>query len=130
MILDSSAIIAILLLQEQRDAVLRALRVPGRKLMSTFSVHETGSVLLHRKGAASIEEMYRLLRAVGVRFVPFTELHSATAIDAYRRFGKGVQSPGLNMGDCAVYALAIHENLPVLSTTDEFARAGLSTLPL
>ena len=98
--------------------------------MSAVSLYEAGAVLLVRKGRSAVTLMLRYLEEAGVTIASFDAEDAAMAMEVYEHFGKGLNPVGLNLGDCPVHALAQRHKQPVLSTSDEFANAGLkSALP-
>lgn len=66
-----------------------------------------------------------LLRELDIEVIPFSAEHSAAALDAYRRYGKGVHPAGLNFGDCLTYAVASQTGEPLLYVGRDFARTDL-----
>ena len=71
-----------------------------------------------------------LLERVGIEIVPFDRGLADQARSAFLRFGKGRHPAGLNMGDCAAYALAKSRGLPLLYKGGDFARTDVaSALP-
>jgi ribonuclease VapC len=129
MVVDSSAVIEIL---KKADGYTRyfdtLVRAPGEKLMSAGALHETAVVwLAMTRNAASLTDLYQLLDDLRIEIVPFDTESAKKAAVCYSRFGKGIHPPGLNIVDCAVYALAADRRMPVLSTSDEFVRAGLTS---
>lgn len=127
-ILDSSPVIDIMKKEDGYQTYLNVIRRASRVQMSAVSLYEAGVVLLKQRGPAAVSEMYKFLNEAGVTVVPFDADDARAATDAYQRFGKGIQRPGLNLGDCPVYALAQTKNAAVLSTSDEFIRAGLKAV--
>lgn len=106
MVVDSSALLAVLLGESDAPDYADALARPGRKLMSSVSRMECGIVVEARKGEAGAKAFARLVALGGIDTVAFDAGQSEIAVDAWRRFGKGRHPAALNMGDCASYALA------------------------
>ena len=74
-----------------------------------------------------MEKLHRFLDEIDVLVVPFDELQAQAAAEAFQRFGKGQGHPAqLNLGDCAVYALAKTVNEPLLFVGDDFARTDIA----
>jgi ribonuclease VapC len=121
-VVDSSALVAIL--EHEPDAAIYAgaIREAERLLVSAVNVHETGMVLRIRHGAASVDRMWRFLRDENdFEIVPFDEAQLREALAAFRRYGKGIHSKArLNLANCAAYALAMVMNAPLLFKGDEF----------
>ena len=72
---------------------------------------------------------WALVESTGIQVESFDATHMMAAVEAYAPYGKGMHPIGLNFGDCPVYALAKLHNEPVLSTSNEFERAGLPRIP-
>ena len=70
----------------------------------------------------------RVLTQLGIQVASFTPEMAERATYAWRRFGKGRHSAGLNFGDCCTYALAEQTGLHILCVGDDFARADLPVL--
>lgn len=125
-VVDTSALIAILRREPEADAFLRIIAGADGCLLSTVSLLETSLVLAGRQGGAdSWTELDALVAAAGIEVVPQDTALTEIARLAFLRYGKGRHRAGLNSGDCAVYALASHRNLPLLSKGDDFPRTDL-----
>jgi ribonuclease VapC len=124
-IIDSSAIVMIILGEPGFEQYLDQIRNASRPRMSAFSLYEAATVLLRKRGEDAVEQMVELVIETGVTVATFGLEDARLATNVYAEFGKGISPVGLNMGDCPVYALAQMHNAPVLSTSDEFVRAGL-----
>jgi ribonuclease VapC len=125
MVVDSSALLAILLKEPERDALAAALAAAPVRLLSSVNAFEAAIVVLARKGEAGLRELDLLLHAAAVDVVPFAAEHLALAREGYERFGKGRHPAGLNLGDCAAYALARHSGEPLLFKGEDFARTDV-----
>lgn len=124
MILDSSAIVAILLREPGSDALREKLdRAPGVAVGAPTLV-ET-SIVLSSRTSDSRHLMARFLLEAGVAVVPFTDAHFGEAAGAWLRFGKGRHPAALNFGDCLTYAVARLSGEPLLCTGEDFARTDL-----
>ncbi|MFM2041831.1 MAG: hypothetical protein RLY86_407 [Pseudomonadota bacterium] len=93
--------------------------------MSAVSVLERGMVAQGRAGSSGRDELRRLIAAQDIEVVAFTPDLADLALDAFTRFGKGRHPAGLNMGDCASYALAASRRLPLLFKGDDFSRTDI-----
>lgn len=124
--IDTSAVIAILRLEAEADAFLRAMATAESCFMSAISALEIAMVLAGASGgAALLASLDELLTKAEVEIVPFDGEQSRLARDAFIRFGKGRHAAGLNLGDCAAYALAASRNLPLLFKGGGFAKTDL-----
>ncbi len=124
MVVDTSAIAAVLLGEPERDAFRAAIeRAARRPLLSAMTLLEASLVMAGRRGEAMLPVLDAL--AARLEVVPFDEAMARTARDAFLRFGKGRHPAGLNYGDCAAYALAKQRGLPLLFKGEDFARTDL-----
>lgn len=130
MVLDTSAVICILLREPEADRYIQAIVRDPVRLMSAFSVFEAAVVIEARRGRAGAHELDLLLKEAGVASVPFTAEHFDLARDAYRRFGKGNHPAGLNLGDCASYALSRHSEQPLLFKGQDFEKTDVQRASL
>lgn len=106
MVLDPSALIAILQDEPERRRFLEVIAAAASVSMSTASLVEVSIVLESRFGAEALVHLDRFLERAGVEFVPVDLEQAREARDAFSRFGKGRHVAGLNYGDCFAYALA------------------------
>ncbi len=121
-VVDASALLAIIQGEPEANAFLSAIRGADRALVSAVTVLETGMVLRARRGAMGARELSGLLEATAVEIVPFDAASASSALDAFERYGKGINPKArLNLGDCAVYALAKDMNAPLLFKGKDFA---------
>jgi ribonuclease VapC len=101
------------------------LRDATRRLASAVTVYETGIVIGARRGPSASEVM-TFLRELDVEIVPFAAPYISHALEAYARFGKGVDPKArLNLGDCAAYALAKGLNVPLLFKGSDFSQTDI-----
>jgi ribonuclease VapC len=128
MVIDSSALIALLLGEPETLIFVAAIAATPRRLVSMPTSLEAAIVMVSRSGAVALEKLDRLLVEPGVELVPFSHEHAVLAIDAFCRFGKGSgHAAGLNFGDCFTYALAKLANEPVLFKGGDFSRTDLAS---
>jgi ribonuclease VapC len=120
MIVDSSALIAILEREPDASILSEALINAGAKLLGSPTFLETCLVAGRRRGFGAVSDVEDLVRLLEIKIVPFTEAASRIAIDAYYRFGKGRHAASLNFGDCMSYALAKTEMMPLLFKGEDF----------
>lgn len=121
MILDSSALIAIL--QQEEDALTYAKALDGAKLLrlSSPTYLETAMVHCGRFGAEALSELDELVARIGIEITPFSHHAAQVAALAFLKFGKGQGHPAqLNFGDCISYATAKVEAMPLLFKGDDF----------
>jgi ribonuclease VapC len=121
-VVDSSALIAILEEEPEAERFLTLLRDTTRRIASAVTVYETGVVMGTRRGRKSEAELMALIEQLGIEIVPFAEPQIAAALEAYGRYGKGIHPKArLNLGDCVAYALAKTMNAPLLFKGNDFA---------
>jgi ribonuclease VapC len=120
MVIDTSALIAILLDEPERRSLEDAIESNPVRLVSAMSKLEAGMVMIGRHGTEGSLQLDRLLREMAAAVVPFDEHQADIAREAFIRFGKGRHPAGLNFGDCAAYALAMAEAEPLLFKGTDF----------
>ena len=130
MVIDSSALVAILLGQPDRVRLQGAIEGDAVRLVSAVTKLESGMVMAGRLGEQGAIELQNLLTWIGATIVPFDERQADIARDAFLRYGKGRHKAGLNFGDCAAYALAIAEAEPLLFKGTDFAATDVECVPL
>ncbi len=126
MIVDSSAIVAIVTREPGYDVVLEQLGRAQRPAIGTPTLTEAAIVLSARLRKDARSLLSRLLAEAGVEVVPFGEAHFSVAVEAWLRFGKGRHPASLNSGDCMSYAVAKLADVPLLCVGDDFARTDLA----
>ncbi len=120
MILDSSAVIAILQSEAERQAFLQAIIRDERRIMAAPTLLETSMVLASRILGDALPGLDEFLERTKIAVIPFTAAHAAVARDAFLRYGKGRHPAGLNFGDCIAYATAKIEREPLLFKGNDF----------
>ena len=126
MVIDTSAILAWLKDEPARDRIVAGLEAHPVRRMSSVSLLEAQIVVRGREHPALLDKLDRFLQEIAVIVVPFDESQSRLAADAFQRYGKGQGHPAqLNMGDCAVYALAKITNEPLLSVGNDFSQTDI-----
>ncbi len=131
MVIDTSALVAIVLGEPLSSGLLAALDNAATRELCSVSLLEAGIVLRAHRGAQALPFLYNLVEDLGCEIVPFDAAQAKAAIAAFGRFGKGMRHRAqLNFGDCAVYALAALRGEPVLSTGNDFRATDLTVVPL
>ena len=128
MVVDTSALIAVLQDEPDRGALVDAMVASTRRL-SIASLVEVGIVMQGRYGDGGARQLDVLLAQLSVELVPVTVAHAALAREAFRRFGKGRHPAALNYGDCFSYALAVALGEPLLFVGDDFGRTDVEVAP-
>jgi ribonuclease VapC len=128
MVIDSSALIALLLSEPETDEFVTAIAGSLVRLISAASYLETTIVMLSRSGSEGQRKLDRLLTDLAATVFPFTLDQAVLAAEAYKRYGKGSGHPaGLNFGDCFTYGLAKLTGEPVLFRGNDFSRTDLAS---
>ena len=125
MVLDTSALVAVLLAEPERDGFVSAIAAAPLRLLSAANALELSIVLLAKKGPAGLREMEAFLAAAKVEVVAFEEEQLAVARDAYRRFGRGRHPAALNFGDACAYALSKQSGEPLLFKGRDFSQTDV-----
>jgi ribonuclease VapC len=126
-VVDTSAMFAILTGEPERGWLAAQLADAGDRLMSAPTALELGIVLEARSPAAA-GILRRTLRDTEITVTPFDDGMAERALDAWRRFGKGRHPASLNFGDCCSYALAEATGCPILCVGNDFKRTDLAVL--
>ena len=130
LVADTSALLAALFAEPQRDGVLVALSEADPALLSSCCLLEACIVAQSRLGPEGPAELERLLGAFNVETAAFTADHSAMAFDAWRSYGKGRHPAALNILDCCSYALARASGQPLLAVGQDYARTDIELVEL
>jgi ribonuclease VapC len=126
MVIDTSALLAILQDEPERRRFLEAIVAAASASMSTASFVEASIVLEARFGTESLVHLDRLLDYAGIELVAVDVRQAHEARYAFSRFGKGRHSAGLNYGDCFAYALARSRDERLLYTGDDVGRTDVT----
>ena len=126
MVIDTSALLAILFNEPEAEHFEAALDADPTRLMSAASLLETAIVVEARLGEAGGRELDLLLHQAQIVIVPFTAEQAETARTAYRTYGKGRHPAGLNYGDCFAYALAKTSSEPLLFKGSDFPQTDIT----
>ena len=127
MIVDTSAVLAVLFDEPDAERYVRALAGASRCRMSVVSFLEAAIVLESRAGAAAGPNLDLLLERAPIELEPVTPEHAQAARRAWQRFGRGNHRAALNFGDCFAYALAEATREPLLFKGQDFALTDIDT---
>ena len=125
MILDASAIVAIVLKEDGHELMERKARLADALFIGAPTALEAAMVLSARIRSDARPLIAALLRRLGAEIVEFNQNHYEAALTAFLRFGKGRHPAALNFGDCVSYAMAEVSGLPLLCTGNDFARTDI-----
>jgi ribonuclease VapC len=124
-VVDTSALIAVLLGEPERDRFVDLLAEADDPLISAATLVEASIVMLAKTGPDGVGDLDDLLAAAAVRCVAVDATQAQIARDAFERFGKGRSPAGLNYGDCFSYALATATNRPLLFKGEDFEHTDI-----
>ncbi len=125
MIVDSSAIVAIILREPDHEALLRKVGEARTVAVPAPIVFEAAMVLTIKLGGDGLAMVHEFLREVGASISAFTDRHASAAFEAYYRYGKGRHPAALNFGDCLSYAAAKVSGLPLLFVGKDFTKTDV-----
>jgi ribonuclease VapC len=125
MVLDTSALFALLLEETEAEDFRLAVEEDTARLVSAATLLETALVIEARKGEPGGRELDALVQKADVVVVPVDADQVSEARRAYRRFGKGRHAAGLDFGDIFAYALARTSGGPLLFKGDDFAKTDI-----
>lgn len=120
MVVDTSALVAMLLREPEMELFAVALADADDPLISAATLLEASIVMSVKSGEAGVDRLDELLAAAAVRCVAVDATQAAIARSAFARFGKGRASAGLDFGDCFSYALAKARDRPLLFKGSDF----------
>jgi ribonuclease VapC len=128
MIIDTSALLAILRDEPQAAACARAIADAGRCRISAANFVEAAIVVDGSRDPIASRRFDDLIREARILVEPVTETHAQIARQAYRDFGRGSgHAARLNFGDCFAYALARATGEPLLFKGEDFAQTDLTS---
>jgi ribonuclease VapC len=130
MIIDTSALLAILFDEPDGLTVLRRTAEAPIRLMSSANAVEAWIVADRHANPAKGPALDALLETLGIDIVPVTVQHARLARTAYHTYGKGRHPAGLNFGDCFAYALVKATDLPLLFKGDDFGQTDVPVVPV
>lgn len=123
---DSSALVAILSDEPERDAFIRRINAEDVAYISAASLLEVRIVLFSRSGEEGVLTLDSFLLKSGMSVVEVSPRMGEIAFEAYRSFGKGTgHDASLNYGDCFSYALAKYLGAPLLFKGEDFSRTDI-----
>ena len=128
MVIDTSALLAIVLDEPECDLFLTTIDAASYRLLSAASLLEARIVLQHRHGDVAVQMLDSFIYRAQIEVREVTVEQADLAFIAHRRFGKGVHPAGLNFGDCFSYALARSTGEPLLYKGDDFATTDIASV--
>ncbi len=125
MVIDTSAILAILLDEQKAPSLARAVVEDKNRLIGVFNVLEAETIIDAKKGAAGRKLLESLLRRIHAQILPLNHSQRNLAREAMRLYGNKQTGPGLDIGQCCAYALSKFTDEPLLFTSDAFLRTDV-----
>lgn len=129
LVVDTSAVIAVLLDEPEGSAITQVLDTSNDNVMSAASLIEAMIVAESRLGPGGGDLVQRFIREAAVTIVPVTADTALDAVNGWRAYGKGRHPAALNYGDCFTYALAQRRGNRVLCTGADFALTDMTVEP-
>jgi len=123
MVIDTSAVIAVLLGEPSSARCIEAMSTDAPLLMSAGTLAELEIVAVRRGARAALDTLMARLKP---EIVPVTASDARLVAAAYDQWGRGVHPVSLNFGDCFAYALAKARGLPLLFVGDDFERTDIT----
>jgi len=127
MVVDTSALIAVLLAEPGHESLLTLLAEADDPLISAATLVEASIVMQAKTGEQGVVDLDELLGLSAVRCVAVDRAQAYLAREAFARYGKGRAPAGLNYGDCFAYALAKAAGSPLLFKGSDFAQTDLAS---
>jgi ribonuclease VapC len=129
LVIDTSALVALLEEEETASGLRSALAADGVRLISTVSVLEATCVLCARRGPAAVLELTLFFSEFHFQQTPFDNEQLSIAQKAWLLYGRGRHPAKLNFGDCASYALAQSKGEPLLFVGGDFSQTDVRAVP-
>ncbi len=130
MVIDTSALIAVLQDEPERRVFNEAIEAAETCAMSTASFLETSMVIESRYGPDGTRDLDLFISKARITLASVDADQAYVARDAFRRYGKGRHPAGLNFGDCFAYALAKLLDEPLLFKGNDFALTDIAVYSL
>jgi ribonuclease VapC len=125
MIVDSSALVAILMVEPEARRLTTAIARSAVGRLPASCLFETSMLILSRRGEDGVRDLDLYIARSRMEIVPFTQSQAGLARDAFRRFGKGRHPSKLNFGDCMAYALAKETGEELLFKGTDFGQTDI-----
>jgi ribonuclease VapC len=129
MVIDTSALLAILQNELERRAFNEAIEAAETRFLSTASFVESSMIVESRYGADGIRDFDLFIAKAQLELVAVDVEQAHLARQAFRNFGKGRHPAGLNFGDCFSYALAHSLAETLLYKGTDFGRCDIESHP-
>ena len=120
MVVDTSALVAILKVEPDASTLLSRLGNSGANRIATATLLEAQMVVISQLNEAGLAELELLMNRAQIQVVPFNADHMHWALHGWRHYGKGRHKAALNLGDCFSYGLAKSMDAPLLFKGEDF----------
>jgi ribonuclease VapC len=125
MVVDSSALVAVLFDEPGCERILEVLSREPRSVVGAPTALETSMIVADRLGPNGVDGLRRTLRALRITVEPFGTRESRVAVRAFLKYGKGRHRARLNFGDCMSYAVAKTRRQRLLYKGDDFSHTDV-----
>ena len=125
MIIDTSALVAVLDQELEAERIVRTLASAPERILSAANLVEVGIVMQARRGDDGARDLDLLLAKLRVDIAVVTANQADIARKAFRRYGRGRHAANLNFGDCFADALAKDTSAPLLFKGDDFGQTDV-----
>lgn len=130
MVIDTSALLAILLDEPERRAFNEAIEAADARVLSVATLVEVSIVIESRFGTDGLRDLDLFVDRAGIELASVDLAQASVARRAFSRFGKGRHPAGLNYGDCFSYALATVRGEPLLYKGADFGQTDVVPVEL
>ena len=129
MIVDTSALLAILFDEPESSRFLKAIHLDLHRFISAGSMLEAGIVVESALGSNGVLRLHSLVQELELSIVPVTSELVEAGLEGFRKYGKGRHRASLNFGDCFSYGLARTTGEPLLYKGNDFGLTDIHTVP-
>lgn len=130
MVIDTSAVLAILLDEPERRTFSDAIEIADVRSISVASFVESSMIVESRYGAEGVRDLDMLIAKASIALESVDVEQAHLARQAFRKYGKGRHAAGLNFGDCFSYALALARGEPLLFKGNDFVKTDIECHPV
>jgi ribonuclease VapC len=130
MVIDTSAVLAILQREPERRSFLEAIEAADSTRISVANFVESSIVIESRYGVEGLRDLDRFISRASIELLQVDKEQGQLARSAFSRFGKGRHRAALNYGDCFAYAAAIALAEPLLCKGNDFVHTDVPILEL
>ena len=129
MVIDTSALVAILRDEPERNVFNQAIAAADTRTLSVASFLEASMVIESRLGPEGVRDLDLLIAKAGIELAAIDADQAYVARTAFRTYGKGRHPAGLKLGDCFAYALAKTTGEPLLFKGSDFPLTDIAAVP-